>query len=267
MQKQVSPKIIALTFGVLVISFLAAFYVVAWQEPSQVPPEGNVSMPLNVGPSGQAKEGGLILNTGGALIGLIVDTGQTILKSLATPFVFDSSSRPDSPETGQFYFDQNNHYFYYYNGITWMRIKAISLADDVCFDIADNTQVPGCDGTCQACQGGVCGVADVNTDPGNQCSVSSCGIVRNSASNESCQTKCSQRNNKNGLCSGSEACQIGGACSCVDVGTDAQATNNKYWDNQGATCGSVNATCATVMIVDSGPCGDIPAWVTNCKCQ
>lgn len=77
MQKEISPKIVALTFGVLVISFLAAFYVVAWQEPTQAPPGGNVPAPLNVGPTGQSKAGGLILNTGGAEYGLIVDRGNT----------------------------------------------------------------------------------------------------------------------------------------------------------------------------------------------
>jgi hypothetical protein len=57
MNKLVSPKITALTFGVLVIFFLAAFYVVAWQEPTQAPPEGNVSTPINVGTDPQAKAG------------------------------------------------------------------------------------------------------------------------------------------------------------------------------------------------------------------
>ncbi|MFH1780668.1 MAG: hypothetical protein ABH841_01555 [Candidatus Nealsonbacteria bacterium] len=76
MNTTVSPKLIALTFGVLVISFLATFYVVAWTEPSQAPPAGNVAAPLNSGNVGQSKEGGLILNTGGAVNGLIIDKGN-----------------------------------------------------------------------------------------------------------------------------------------------------------------------------------------------
>jgi len=113
MPKQVSPKIIALTFGVLIVSFLVAFYVVAWQEPPYggvctnppCPPGGNVPAPLNVGPTGQPKEGwlaslksffigsepteaekattgvlrttgGAILNTGEAVNGLIVQSGN-----------------------------------------------------------------------------------------------------------------------------------------------------------------------------------------------
>jgi len=84
MKKQISPKIIALTFGILVISFLMAFYVVAWTEPTSAPPGDNVATPLNAGPAGQSKTGGLILNTGDAThdpaeYGLIVDQGQICL--------------------------------------------------------------------------------------------------------------------------------------------------------------------------------------------
>jgi hypothetical protein len=65
MNKLISPKIMvrvphhitALTFGVLVISFAIAFYVVAWQEPTQAPPQGNVDAPINVGTEPQAKAG------------------------------------------------------------------------------------------------------------------------------------------------------------------------------------------------------------------
>ena len=79
MQKQISPKITALTFGILTIAFLAVFYVVAWTEPGQTPPQGNVPAPINVGPTGQSKAGGLILNTGGAVNGLIIDKGNLCL--------------------------------------------------------------------------------------------------------------------------------------------------------------------------------------------
>ena len=76
MKKQVSPKIVSLTFGVLVVSFMIAFYVFAWTEPISPPPAGNVPAPLNTGSHGQEKIGGLVLNTGGAPTGLIVDQGN-----------------------------------------------------------------------------------------------------------------------------------------------------------------------------------------------
>lgn len=79
MSKQVSPKITALAFGILTLCFVTAFYVLAWQEPTQAPPEGNMAAPLNASNVGQAKAGGLILNTGGAATGLIVDKGETQL--------------------------------------------------------------------------------------------------------------------------------------------------------------------------------------------
>ena len=75
-KKQVSPKLISLVFGILVVCFLFAFYISAWTEPSQVPPDGNISMPLNSTDDAQSKAGGLILNTGGAEYGLIVEHGR-----------------------------------------------------------------------------------------------------------------------------------------------------------------------------------------------
>jgi hypothetical protein len=47
----------------------------AWVEPDQMPPGGNIAAPLNTGNVGQTKLGGLILNTGGSAIGLIVEKG------------------------------------------------------------------------------------------------------------------------------------------------------------------------------------------------
>ncbi len=69
-------KAITLTLGLIVISFLFVWYIFAFTEPTVAPPGGNVPAPLNVGPLGQSKEAGLILNTGGATIGLIVDKGN-----------------------------------------------------------------------------------------------------------------------------------------------------------------------------------------------
>ncbi len=62
-----------LTAAVLV--FVFSLMAVAFSEPTQTPPAGNVSAPLNVSNLGQSKAGGLILNTGGAVYGLIVENG------------------------------------------------------------------------------------------------------------------------------------------------------------------------------------------------
>jgi hypothetical protein len=69
-------KTFSLCFGVLAMVFILNYLVLAWTEPSSNPPNNNVSAPLNVGSAGQSKAGGLILNTGGASIGLVVDKGN-----------------------------------------------------------------------------------------------------------------------------------------------------------------------------------------------
>jgi hypothetical protein len=84
LKKQISPKIVALVFGIIVICFAVAVYVSAWTEPSTAPPGSNVAAPLNTSGTGQSKAGGLILNTGGAANGLIVDQGDVGIGT-ATP--------------------------------------------------------------------------------------------------------------------------------------------------------------------------------------
>lgn len=76
MLKRFSSKISYHLPQIVALLFILAFAVFAWQEPSQAPPGGNAPAPLNVGPTGQSKEGGLILNTGNATTGLIVDKGR-----------------------------------------------------------------------------------------------------------------------------------------------------------------------------------------------
>ena len=76
LKKKVSSKIVALVFGIIVICFAVAVYVSAWTEPGATPPGSNVAPPLNVSGTGQSKAGGLIINTGGAANGLIVDQGN-----------------------------------------------------------------------------------------------------------------------------------------------------------------------------------------------
>lgn len=66
-----APGIVA--FLVLGAGFLAAN---AFTAPTTTPPDGNVPAPLNTGSVGQEKAGGLILNTGGAPNGLIVQFGN-----------------------------------------------------------------------------------------------------------------------------------------------------------------------------------------------
>ncbi|QQG45649.1 MAG: hypothetical protein HYW89_01890 [Candidatus Sungiibacteriota bacterium] len=65
--------IVAFILGALIFT---APLVFSFTEPGSSPPGGNVPAPLNIGPTGQSKTGGLILNTGGAANGLIIDQGN-----------------------------------------------------------------------------------------------------------------------------------------------------------------------------------------------
>lgn len=65
--------ILAFIFGALLFG---SRFVFSFTEPTQTPPLNNVSAPLNIGSTGQSKTGGLILNTGGAANGLIVQSGK-----------------------------------------------------------------------------------------------------------------------------------------------------------------------------------------------
>jgi hypothetical protein len=77
MSKQIKNfSSLPLCIGVVLTIFLINCLVLAWTEPSASPPNNNVAAPLNVGNTGQSKSGGLIINTGGAAIGLVVDKGN-----------------------------------------------------------------------------------------------------------------------------------------------------------------------------------------------
>ena len=72
-----SYKGISLIISVLILSLSISYLVFAWSEPIAVPPGDNVSPPLNISSVDQSKEGGLILNTGGASAnGLVVENGN-----------------------------------------------------------------------------------------------------------------------------------------------------------------------------------------------
>lgn len=79
MYQNISPKITSFTFSILALAFLVVVYAAAWTEPTQTPPGGNVATPLNSGNVGQTKAGGLIVNTGGAVNGLVIDKGNICL--------------------------------------------------------------------------------------------------------------------------------------------------------------------------------------------
>src|SRR3990167_7290204 len=110
--KSLSIKILTLV-GLLLLANL----VWGFTEPSSSPPGLNTPAPLNVSSSGQSKAGGLILNTGGASYGLIVDQGSVgigtqspmakleivggAIKATGGLIIETRTSDPASPETGR----------------------------------------------------------------------------------------------------------------------------------------------------------------------
>lgn len=67
----------------LIILFAGYFVAGAFTSPTANPPGSNVDVPLNVSSAGQEKVGGLILNTGGAINGLIVQSGRVGIGTLS----------------------------------------------------------------------------------------------------------------------------------------------------------------------------------------
>ena len=67
---------VSLGVGIAAVASFAAPVSLPWTGPSATPPLNNAPTPLNVTNTGQEKIGGLVLNTGGAINGLIVDQGN-----------------------------------------------------------------------------------------------------------------------------------------------------------------------------------------------
>ena len=84
-----NTKPLSLILGVLAMTGLLSYVVLAWTEPSVGPPGGNVTPPINTGINYQAKDGDLGLRTfytddikiGGAIPGLYSAHGNLIIKN------------------------------------------------------------------------------------------------------------------------------------------------------------------------------------------
>jgi len=96
MGKEISSKIVALTFGILAVSFLTVFYVVAWQEPTQTPPGGNVATPLNTSSTEQIKTGNLVVNA----LGITATSGDSLVINSGGNLCFGGECRSNWPATG-----------------------------------------------------------------------------------------------------------------------------------------------------------------------
>jgi len=69
-------KLLSLCLGVLVLSVVVGFTILAWTEPTVAPTGGNVSAPLNTGSTAQTKAGAIGWGTAGAVLN--TDQGASI---------------------------------------------------------------------------------------------------------------------------------------------------------------------------------------------
>lgn len=107
-------------FKSIIISFIfLPVFILAWQEPSQTPPEGNVSPPINTGAAAQSKEGPISAAQFGD-----IDSPDYYLNpsgdSKISTLMLASSERPQSLEKGQIYFDAGLKKMFYYDGENWI---------------------------------------------------------------------------------------------------------------------------------------------------
>jgi len=83
-------------------------FILAWTSPSASPPDDNAPAPLNVSATGQSKAGGLILNTGGAVTGLIVDQGNVGIGTTSPTEKLDVDGNINIDEDSAYLFDGAN---------------------------------------------------------------------------------------------------------------------------------------------------------------
>ena len=241
MDRIISPKIAAITFGILIVCFGIAFYIVAWQEPTATPPGGNVATPINTGSVAQSKSGSIAATEfydandpsyyvnpsgqsvlyGNVGIGTTTPSQQLEISGsakLGQSLILNPVNQPSPSQAGQIYFNQNDKYLYYYNGTSWVKITGEVLS-----------------GTGQSC-----------TSP-SQCTSGFC--VDGYCCNTACNTACYACNvsGAQGTCTAltgyaedagcTAACKGCSAGSCVNI---SQGSKDTFGSN---TCTATHYRC------------------------
>ena len=199
-------KIIAIiAIAIPTLAFLAG----SWNEPIQSPPGTNVNAPLNVGNIAQFKEGGLMLNTLGAVVGLIVDKGDVGIGTASPQAKLDVAGKIKvgddsvSPTAGTIRWTGSD--LEVYDGSAW---KSLTSGDTtiITSDVTDCNNLGGnwmeAQGVCYlpvagGCPSGWTQKENYSTTQGNTCAGKSCvGIYGNNIYGTSCSTGSHFRTNK-----------------------------------------------------------------------
>ncbi|MDO8265205.1 MAG: hypothetical protein Q7T34_02450, partial [Candidatus Parcubacteria bacterium] len=256
MPLKISPKLVSLSFGVLVLTFALGFYIFAWTEPGQAPPGGNILAPLNIGPAGQSKEGGLILNTGGASSGLIVDKGDVgigittpgykldVVGSVnATELCISGDCKSSWPSGGSCLVWKDCDGDTFTGGY-----KDCDEGCSTCY-VGSASYTASPDGKDQNCDGTV-----------DNLDYFSYQVVDNEANLGASGVSCNQ------------VCSDAGGKTCVSTGLDTSGTNNQYLGTIGGYCYNDWSNCSTVMASDNSGhlCYNYPTnrfgMFTYCRC-
>ena len=279
MQKQISSKIVAITFGVLVILFAVSFYIFAWQEPGSTPPTGNVDTPLNAGSTGQSKKGNLALNTDCSLAyGLLVPCGNV---GIGTTSPTQKLEVVGNIKGTQLCIGNDCRSYWPAGGGTDLRNIQVTPID---WDAIRICQAGTCCPPWKDCDGdGRTYQAANDCDEGcATCFVGSTASNYGDGHDQDCDGLIDEpggaggyvvlHNQQSGL-SCNTVCTNAGYVRCVSVGTDAEGTNNGIAGAAGYACGYIGINCAFVIVNDYSGC--VCPWVgvsattqcTNCRCE
>ncbi len=257
-------KPILTLISVLIISLAVGYALAAWQEPEQIPPEDNVSAPINVGSETQEKEGSIA--AGGFLgqvpgYGLYPDpggaskTGSSLeitgpSSYLKLPLLTTTQRDALSPATGMMIYNATANEVQVYVPPAWKKLASGEPVGNVCTLPGDCVSTFCVDGYCcdSACTGSVCQTCGLLSHLG----AGYCGYVTgttNDPDNECAQGTTASDGCASNYCSGSSAaCGVqssgDGGCPVCQKCADSDIACEYYAVNTGDTgCDNAAGTC------------------------
>lgn len=276
-------KPISIFVSVIIISLAVGYVLAVWQEPSDVPPEGNVPAPINVGPAAQVKEGSPGTIAAGGFLGQVpgygiypdpgaaslIGSSLTITGStsyLRLPLLTTTHRNAITPATGMMIYNTTAGQFEVYIPNQWSALTGgvplgqacsspLTCSSGYCVDsyCCDNA----CSGqTCQTCGPyssngvGYCGwVNNSGQDPREVCGKTGCTTGNCTGTSYACTVYTDNQKHDCGIC---YACDASGNCTPRTVNYSAATA-------LGCTSAAENCRKCT-----AGVCGYYTSGVQNC---